>query len=74
MPYLELLTIILGVDIGLAAVAAIFAGAWVRTSRIDSMQADLDKLWEKLSAIPVLETKMVAIETGIKEIKDLLKK
>ena len=38
------------------------------------MQEEIDKLWDRFSVVTVLETKIEAIEDGIRDIKDLLKK
>lgn len=65
--------LILGTDLGLASVAAIFASAWIRVTRIDKLESSLEKLWEKFTKVDVLESKIQAIENGIDEIKDLLK-
>lgn len=69
---LDTVTWILGTDLGLIAVATIFASAWVRVSRIDKLESTVEKLGEKFSRVEILETKINAIEDGIEEIKNIL--
>lgn len=72
MSFLELVSVIIGVDVGLCGVAAIFAGAWVKASRVDKLEAEINALWGKINKIDVLESKIEGIEEGIRDIKHLL--
>lgn len=69
----ETIAWIIGVNTGLASVAVVFAKAWVRVSRIDKLEAEVDKLWERITEIQVLKTEVEACKNGITEIKELLK-
>jgi hypothetical protein len=81
MNALEILAICVSTVVGVLGVATIFAGAWVKASHledlqgeIDKVQAEVDKLWDRFTVVTVLETKIAAIEDGIHEIKELLKR
>jgi steroid 5-alpha reductase family enzyme len=74
MSGLEIIAICVSTVVGALGCATIFAGAWVKASRIDKMQEEIDKLWDKFSTVTVLEAKIEAIEDGIREIKQLLKR
>jgi hypothetical protein len=73
MTALTVISVCVTVVLSLLGVATIFAGAWVKASRIDEMQKDINKIWEKLNTVAVLESRIEGIEDGIREIKDLLK-
>lgn len=68
----ETIAWIIGSNIGLGSIATIFASAWVRVSRIDKLESEVDKLWEKITEVHVLKTKLEGCERGITEIKELL--
>ena len=74
MSGLEVIAVCVSTVVGALGCATIFAGAWVKASRLDKMQEEIDKLWDRFSVVTVLETKIEAIEDGIRDIKDLLKK
>lgn len=69
----ETIAWIVGTNIGLASISTIFASAWVRVSRIDKLEAEIDKLWERITEVQVLKTEVEACKNGITEIKELLK-
>lgn len=64
---------ILGTDLGLVSIATVLASAWIRVSRIDKIEADVESLKKDSSRVIVLESKIIAIEEGIKEIKEMIK-
>jgi Tfp pilus assembly protein PilN len=69
----ETIAWIVGTNLGLASIATIFASAWVRVSRIDKLEAEIDKLWERITEVQILKTEVEACKQGITEIKELLK-
>jgi hypothetical protein len=74
MTNLQLLITCFSGILGACGVMTIFAQAWVKATRIDKIEAEIDKLWEKLVTVSVLETKIKAIEDGIRDIKEMLNK
>lgn len=70
----ETLSWVLGVDLGLASIAVVFASAWIRVARIDKIEIKLDELTNKSNKIDVLEAKIESIQSGIMEIKEILEK
>lgn len=78
---LEVVAICGTVVVSVLGVAAIFAGAWVKASdllklqnQLEKQQGEIDKLWERFTVVAILETKIKAIEDGIRDIKELLQK
>lgn len=69
----ETIAWIIGANLGLGSIATIFASAWVRVSRIDKLEAELDKLWERMTEIQILKNEITFCKDGITEIKELLK-
>lgn len=41
--------------------------------QVTELRADVNKLWENISKVEVLSTRMGAVEKGIDEIKDMLR-
>lgn len=74
MTGLETISWIIGANVGLGSIAMIFASAWVRVSRIDKIEEQIEKLWDKLTRVEVLDTKMTVLEKHIEEIKELILK
>lgn len=64
---------IIGTDLGLISIATIFASAWIRVSRIDKLEASVDKISEKQNKVDILEGRISGIEKALQEIKDLIK-
>lgn len=73
MTLFETISWILGANLGLASIAAIFARAWIRVSRIDKLETEVDKLWERITEIQILRNEIAVCKDGITEIKELLK-
>lgn len=73
MTTLETVAWILGTDVGLVSIATVFASAWIRVTRIDKLEDSVKEVRDKFSRIDVLETQIEAIESGIIEIKELIK-
>lgn len=74
MTNLQLLITCFSAILGACGVMTIFAQAWVKATRMDKAEAEIDKIWEKLVTVSVLETKIKSIEDGIQDIKKLLNK
>lgn len=64
---------ILGTDIALVSIATVFASAWIRVTRIDKLEENVERLRERFNKVEVLESKIIAIENGIEEIKLLIR-
>lgn len=84
MNYLSLLTICLSVILGVTGVATIFVSGWVKSSHLSDLRGytekqtkelrdDINKLWEKVSKVEVLSSKLEAVEKGIDEIKEMIR-
>lgn len=74
MNTLQVLTVCISCILGACGVATIFVNGWVKASNIADMQEDIDKLWEKVTKVSVLESRIESIEKGISEIKEMLRK
>jgi peptidoglycan hydrolase CwlO-like protein len=66
--------------VGAGAVATVFVGGWVKASHIDEIKSEckdlrgeVNKLWEKVSKIAVLDSKLDSLEKGIIEIKEMIR-
>lgn len=73
MTIFETIAWILGANLSLGSIAMIFAKAWVRVSRIDKLEGEVDKLWERMTELQVLKNEITFCKDGITEIKELLK-
>ena len=83
MSYGNLLTICVSVIMGLLGVATIFVSGWIKTSNlaelkkyaqdeIECLRKDINQLWEKVSKVEVLSSKIETVEKGIDRIEKLL--
>ena len=72
MNNVQLLTICISTIIGISAVATIFVSGWVKASNLSKLQIEIDKLWERVSEIAVLRSKLETIGDDVKEIKKKL--
>jgi len=81
--YGNLLTICVSVIMGLLGVATIFVSGWIKTSNlaelkkyaqdeIECLRKDINQLWEKVSKVEVLSSKIETVEKGIDRIEKLL--
>jgi hypothetical protein len=50
-------------------VASIIVGGWVKSAHVSELRAEIDKLWEQVTRINILETKINSIEKGIERIE-----
>jgi hypothetical protein len=69
----ETISWILGTNLGLGTVATIFARAWIRVSRIDKLESEVEKIWERVTEVQILRNEIEVCKQGITEIKELLK-
>lgn len=74
MNNLQLLAVCFSSILGACGVATIFVSGWVKASHITELKGEVDKLWEKVIKVTVLESKIESIEKGISEIKEMLRK
>ena len=83
MNYGNLLTICVSVIMGLLGVATIFVSGWIKASNlaelkkyaqdeIECLRKDINQLWEKVSKVEVLSSKIETVEKGIDRIEKLL--
>lgn len=74
MSTLQLLSVCFSSILGACGVASIFVSGWVKATHISELKGEVDKLWEQVSKINVLETKINNIEDGIRRIEKMLDK
>jgi outer membrane murein-binding lipoprotein Lpp len=68
----QLLTVCVSLVLGVCGVATIFVSGWVKASQISKLQSEIDKLWERVSEIAVLKSKLETIADDVKDIKKKL--
>ncbi len=84
MEYFNLLTICISVILGFCGVSTIFVTGWVKSTQlldlrleteksINILKSEISSLWEKLSKVEVLATKLESVEKGVDEIKEMLR-
>ncbi len=82
--YFGLLTICVSTIIGVCGVASIFVAGWVKASRLSELRTDMEKkntelvkdisvLWEKVTQVEILGSKLATIEKSVDEIKEMLR-
>lgn len=74
MDNVQIFAVCLSCILGACGVATIFVSGWVKASHISELKGEIDKLWERVIKVTVLETKIESIEKGISEIKEMLRK
>lgn len=74
MNNLQLLVVCCSAIMGVCGVASIFVSGWVKATHIAELKIEIDKLWEQVSKINILETKINNIEDGIRRIENALAK
>ena len=83
MSYLHLLTVCVSLIVGFLGVATVLVAGWVKAShleelkdyaekQIECLRSDVNKLWEKVSTVAVLSSKLEAVEKGIDRIESML--
>ncbi len=70
----QLLIICVSVIAGVSSIATIFVTGWVKSIHIAELKAEIKELWAHISKVSILETKLIAIDQNIAEIKEILKK
>jgi hypothetical protein len=74
MSNLQLLITCFSAILGACGVASIFMSGWVKATQITELKHEIDKLWEKVTKIGILESKIDSIEKGIERIEQKLDK
>jgi hypothetical protein len=71
---LHLLTICVSLVIGVTAIASIFVNGWVKASHISELKVEIKELWNMVTKVNVLESRIESIGKDISEIKEMLRK